>query len=458
MRGQDNQSRVNVPPHRGQTHRRRRHPARGPDMAPRDGAVRYWRARGHGGVPAEKSGWLAGDAAGEWSLRTAQVVSLTSSGTASLPALSPDGRSIAYVQTDEHGDSLWTRQTNSPSNQRIVAPRPGVRILAVTVTPDSAFVHFVAREQSAVRLWRVPFLGGAAQPILNGVYSAISWAPDGSRFAFVRVIGFSESALVVADADGRNERVLTRQGYAEHGRVFVTAIAPGGAGIGPAWSPDGTVLALAAVGFPGGTLTFYHVFVTADDGAVRALPQAGFGWGGWVDAASLLWSMPIQPGAPRQLWRLSYPSGQMTRETNDVSNYGGVSLTADGDAFVTTRRDSENDIWMGDGSGRRGADLDTSAARPVASANQGGQISWAGDRLLYASPSGGRNGIWGIRSGQAPEELVPTAISPSATADGGAIVYVSNEAGANNSLWRADADGRAGTRLVAGCELAGDHT
>ena len=51
---------------------------------------------------------------------------------------------MAYVQDDGDDESLWIRQTATPSNVQIVAPRPDVRIGALTVTPDGNFVDYVA--------------------------------------------------------------------------------------------------------------------------------------------------------------------------------------------------------------------------------------------------------------------------------------------------------------------------
>ena len=47
-----------------------------------------------------------------------------------------------------------------------------------------------------------------------------------------------------------------------------------------------------------------------------------------------------ETGAPIQLWRLSFPGGQLSRLTNDLSDYVGVSMTADRNSLVTMRSDT----------------------------------------------------------------------------------------------------------------------
>ena len=57
------------------------------------------------------------------SLADLQVTQLTTSGNAERPAISPDGRYVAYVQRDGDDYSLWIRQTTTTSNVQIVATR-----------------------------------------------------------------------------------------------------------------------------------------------------------------------------------------------------------------------------------------------------------------------------------------------------------------------------------------------
>ena len=54
----------------------------------------------------------------------------------------------------------------------------------------------------------------------------------------------------------------------------------------------------------------------------RGLKGAGIGW---IDNSDLL----INGSMPRQLWQASYPGNAVSRITNDLSSYAGVSLTAD---------------------------------------------------------------------------------------------------------------------------------
>ena len=121
------------------------------------------------------------------SIQDLQITQLTTSGNADRPAMSPDGKYVAYVQHDGNNDSLWIRQTATPSNVQIVPAEPGVALLGATVTPDGGYVDFVRSQRRLnVELWRVPFLGGTPKRIVDDIGSLVAWSTDGRRMAFVR--------------------------------------------------------------------------------------------------------------------------------------------------------------------------------------------------------------------------------------------------------------------------------
>jgi len=86
-----------------------------------------------------------------------ELVQLTTTGNAEFPAISPDGRYVAYVQRDEGQSSLWVRQTATDSNVRIFESDPDQPIIGVTVSHDGDYVDFVRGRSSNFTLWRVPF-------------------------------------------------------------------------------------------------------------------------------------------------------------------------------------------------------------------------------------------------------------------------------------------------------------
>ena len=50
-----------------------------------------------------------------------EIEQLTASGNAGVPAISPDGRFVVYVQTDGNTNSLRLRQVATGSNTQVVA-------------------------------------------------------------------------------------------------------------------------------------------------------------------------------------------------------------------------------------------------------------------------------------------------------------------------------------------------
>jgi WD40-like Beta Propeller Repeat len=122
------------------------------------------------------------------SIEDLQITQLTSTGTAEAPAISPDGKYVAYIQNEGNAYSLWMRQIDTASQVQIVPPEPGTIIRGATVTPDGGFVEFMRGSPTVVHeeLWRVPFLGGTPKKLLDSFVSAAGWSPDGQHIAFLR--------------------------------------------------------------------------------------------------------------------------------------------------------------------------------------------------------------------------------------------------------------------------------
>ncbi len=171
-----------------------------------------------------------------------QVDQLTSSGTASSPAISPDGKYVAYMEQGSGGDSLRVRQVTTGSNVEIVPADPRRPFRGATVTPDGGFVDYLrAAPSQRLELWRIPFLGGTPQRRLDNIASLVGWSPDGRQMAYLRSRGHEP---VGAGGDRRRRKRRASRG---HANGIPKASLPMNIPIGsfvPAWSPDGRTLAV----------------------------------------------------------------------------------------------------------------------------------------------------------------------------------------------------------------------
>src|SRR5205814_3885282 len=155
--------------------------------------------------------------------------------------------------------------------------------------------------------------------------------------------------------------------------------------------------------------------------------------------------------SPAQIWYLSYPSGEARRLTNDFDNYANLSLTADANTLVVTRRETTSHIWVApDGDASRAKQLTTGTGRQdgYPSAN------WTPDgRIIYDSTASGSRHIWIMNAdGSNQRQLTSDAydyrgghVSP----DGRYIVFISNRTGIFH-VYRMDIDGNNLKQLTNG--------
>jgi Tol biopolymer transport system component len=385
-----------------------------------------------------------------FTLLDADLNLLTRSGSASLPAISRDGKYVVYVQRDGDQDSLWIRPTATASPRSIVPPLPNLRMVGVTINPDASYVDFVTRTQTGpveFTLWRVPLHGSDRPPkrLIDDVHSPIEWSPDGTRMVFVRG-DITRSALVIADAGGRDEQVLATR-PAKAPQFYTLGTAGGPPTNRPTWSPDGNVIAVPGVAAESGVLQGYVLFVTVSDGSVHPVVQTPPGNGPWIDNGSLLWNRARRGGGPSQLWRLSYPSGDLSRLSNDLSDYSGVGLTEQRDSLAVARTETLATIWIGDRRGASGRDEISTAAPPGLA---GTTLSWGSDELFYVTLQGDARMIGAFSpSLKILRDVKEEAAAPAATPDGRTIVYMSwGPLETFATIWKADAEGRNGTQLL----------
>jgi Tol biopolymer transport system component/predicted Ser/Thr protein kinase len=368
---------------------------------------------------------------------------LTTTGTAGVAALSGDGRYVAHVVISERGQGLWLRQVATSSNVEIVPPS-AVRFTGLAFSPDGNYVLYIIypQNQTFASMFQVPVLGGATRQLVYDIDSAPAFSPDGARFAFVRGID-ATAAIMLANADGGGVRELARRAEPLTFQLGLQGVA---------WSPDGTVLAVA--GYDRSTLTTRLVLIDVASGMERPLGDSE--WRlvrsvAWLpDGGGLLVNAQEAGGESTifQLWVVSYPSGVVRRITTDLSSYSGLSLSRDGRTLVTVRGEERSAIWVSD-------DTSTGAVRMVstsAGADDGVRgLAWAADgRLLYTSTASGNSDIWIMNAdGTGRLQLTTDRADdriPSATPDGRYVVFLS-ERGGGRGIWRMTPGGSNQTRL-----------
>ncbi len=413
---------------------------------------------------------------------------LTFSGRDRHPAVSPDGRFLAFTSDRDGKPRIWLQQMDVGRD----APLTEGPDSAPRFSPDGNHVLFTRAQSGGSALYRVSMLGGEVRRVADDASDG-DWSPDGRQVAFVRSRYDGVRAhpvLMIALVDGGGERELVRLGdRPQRGRGVEQRVR---------WSPDGTRIAVSGfVQHPG---TPQHVMLVPLDGSRASLVQAPGRVGlvsavAWEGPDSMLYSQSLSVSGNsagsrarivRQrvhdgawstlLWTpessfvldrwpgrgVVYDARSSRQNLREVTLASGASrtlsqgtstdrqpwLSPDGKKVVFTSNRSRGslDVWVVDrtsGLSERLTDHPGEDYDPA--------LTPDGRYLLWSSNRSGTFEVWMADSyGGNPRQVTHDGVdaeNPTATADGKWIVYACGAPG-RAGVWRIRPDGSEARRLV----------
>ncbi len=398
------------------------------------------------GFAIYKSGWQSKTPAITSQMKLAR---LTTTGKATVAAISPDGRYVVYAINDNGQQSLWMRQTATESNVQIVPPAADVNYSRLIFSPDGNYLFYTMAAERNVddaTLYQIPVLGGAPKKLISKISSFMALSPDALQIVFKREFAAEGiDTLMLANVDGSNERRLAVRKMPE------SFFEVGGARSAPAWSPDGQTIACRVTNLDGRVVHQRVVAIdvaTGQETPISSQEIYGLGEVVWLnDQSGLIMLAADEQGGRAQLWHLSYPDGEARRITNDFNNYRSISLTADSTKLVTVQLGRTSSIWATPSNDvTRAQQLTNGAGRSDYT------MRWTPDnKILFDSTAGGLRDIWIMDADGGNQKQLTSegAFGPSVSPDGRYISFRSNREGLAH-IFRSDADGANVKRLTNG--------
>jgi serine/threonine protein kinase/Tol biopolymer transport system component len=359
--------------------------------------------------------------------------------------LSPDGKYIASVVSEKGKESIHIFERATGSDLRL-APATGEGYSGLTFSPDGTYLYYLEVHGVTGTLFRVSKFGGDQRKLLSNIKTPVTFSPDGKQIAFIRNNGES-GELVVAQADGSSEHVVASRSVADN-NFFLSDIRQAG----PAWSPDGKILACPTYTLNHGDLQQNIDVLGIESGTGHRLNATSWrsitrlGW--LADGSGLIASIIETAGAPPQIRLLSYPGGEKRNVTTDPNNYYLVSGTRDSSMFLTLNVESNTSVWQ-----VSSKESTQSATLPISHTRGISDVDWSTDGTLLYSVNDGRNiNIWRQSPGEtSARQLTFESLNykPATSPDGRFIVFTSKRAGSQN-IWRMNTDGSNPVRLTSG--------
>lgn len=371
---------------------------------------------------------------------------LSQSNNVALSVISPDGSSVAYVTyEDDGGRSLWLRRVSDANAIRIL-PSQQVHYWDIAFSNDSDEIYFITAPRFGTHgtLFRVPTLGSQPRKVAEKVNHLGSLSPDGKRVLFVRYgdpapqtsVNVTDSKLISADsANGSDEQVLR----VLQGETIIRKAR---------FSADGKSIFYIKRELAG-VENWSVIMLDIKNGNEREVIRKKHRIDALAplnDGAGLLMNAVDEASNRRQLFHVSLASGTMTRITNDLNIYIGVSVDRQDRNIVSVQRADETRVWAGDTS-------DYKVMTPLSREPLGNQtVDWTPDgRIVFDALENDRLSIWiADADGKNAIQLTPSDsdnLSPRVSGDGRFVVFTSKKAG-YNQVWRMNIDG-SDPRLLA---------
>ncbi len=381
----------------------------------------------------------------------AKIRQLTTNGHIQTAVLSPDGKFYAYLMFEkgEYKNSLWLGQTDRSNDIKLRSNDENF-IRGLAFSPDSKTIYFTLTKTREWEggLYKMPIIGGVAEKVLDNINSRFALSPDGKQIAFFQgsKLQAASTALVITNLDGTGEReVATRP----NNKNFASN--------NPVWSPDGSLLAVAA-SFNDGAEKSEEVFVVRlADGQTEKLTAFN-----WQTIHNLIWQRDGQGlivnannknETVKNLWQVDYFTGSVSKILQDTDSYNGImSISADGNSLLTIQVHRECNIWIAPSN-------DFSKMKQITFSSINGIYGWNGfdwtseGHIFFSAGVDNTMAIYSMNAdGNNIKQITSAGFfdqKPTAPADGHFIFFESNRS-RTNEIWRVNSDGSDLRQLTTG--------
>ena len=265
-------------------------------------------------------------------LSSAQFARLTDfEGAKTNPAISPDGKFIAFVSDRSGPFDIWLIQANGGSLANLTQGRFGDMrgpLRAIGFSGDGSEVWSSGTEARRLRLF--PLMGGAAHNFLGEHAAEVAWSPDGARLAYHT--WEPGDPTFVADQRGANERQIVKSQPGLHNHFQV-------------WSKDGRWIYFVR-GRPA-TREMDLWRISPDGGQPEQLTRLNtdIAYPTPIDERTVLFVAHDQNGAGPWLWAFDMETRTSQRVSSGLEQYTALAAAADGRRLAVSVVNSRVNLW-----------------------------------------------------------------------------------------------------------------
>ncbi|HSB74099.1 MAG TPA: hypothetical protein VLC12_00535, partial [Terriglobales bacterium] len=344
--------------------------------------------------------------------------------SAVYPALSPDGRMLAFIRGGDPFLSTGEIYLKLlPDGEPVQLTHDGRVKLSPVFSPDGSRIAYGTVDPWDT--WVVPVLGGEPHLLLPNS-SSLTWIENGNRLLFSEIKEGLHMAVVTSDqARGHSRDVYLPPG--DRSMAHHSYLSPDGRWVLVVeMNRQGELLPCRVVPFEGGAARE----VGPADGA--CLAGAWSSDGNWVYVNS-------HAGGRYHIWRQRFPDGRPEQLTSGPTEEEGIEMAADGKSLLSSVGSDDTTVWVHDERGDR---------QISSEGNAGGARFSADGRLLYFLMEVGQGPaeLWktDLASGQSERVLPGYAMEQySVSRDGKWIAFVQQDATRHAHVWVAATNHRS---------------
>jgi Tol biopolymer transport system component len=268
------------------------------------------------------------------STRWEQITRFTDSATS--PALSPDGRMLAFIRgpdTFTGPGQIYVKLL--PDGEPVRLTDDSLSKMSPAFSPDGSRIAYTAFPWDS---WVVPVLGGGPRLWLPNA-SGLIWI-DRERVLFSEVKKGVHMAIVTAT----ESRTESRDVY----------VPPSDVGMAHRsyLSPDGKWVLLAEMDGSSWLPCRVVPFDASSKGRTVGPPNGRCTSGAWTPDGRWAY-LTVDVGDGFHIWRQRFPEGEPEQVTSGATEEDGIAMARDGRTFVTSVGTVQSSIWIRDARGER---------------------------------------------------------------------------------------------------------